>query len=332
MEITLPRVSALAMVSLLLPAPLSAQTGIDENFAARCASSSLPASLALGLCQDAGVAVGTLLPEAGMALVGGNPVLGTASPPGRRFRSVPRMNIGGRLNFSFVDLPDVMTFPASPAEELGNLDFLLPAAHLDVSVSVFDGFDLATTLGGFAAVELMGSLGAMIYPAGEGFRNDAAGLGLGARIGVLRESFTAPGISVSIYRKWHGSVGFGNVSRGDDAEVNFDLDAWSFRAGLSKSFVSFALGFTLGWDSFSSDVELSLRQSDGTIVTVAAEDTPIEVGTDRWSAYVDFAYVVLFFNVVAEVGWQEGQNMTTSTGDEFEGGNLFASLGLRVSL
>jgi hypothetical protein len=41
---------------------------------------------------------------------------------------------------------------------------------------------------------------------------------------------------------------------------------------------------------------------------------------------------VLYFNIVAEAGWQEEQKLISSRGDEFASGNFFSSLGIRLTL
>ncbi len=322
--------SALLMMGVCSPPVLHGQDDVDVDLLTRCVTASLPTIELRALCRDVVVGLQILQPEAGLALAGGNPVLGTASPLGVKFRVIPRLNIGGRVSFAFIDLPDIVNYPSSVTEPVGTLGFTLPNAQLDVSAGVFDGFDLATTIGGFAAVELMGSLSAMIFPAGDGFENDVTGFGLGTRVGILRESFTAPGMSVSLFYKWAGRLQLGNIEDGDDAQLGTDLRVWSFRGGLSKNFVSFGLAFTLGWDSYNSDVDFALRDSSGDI-ELAPQDDPAGLDSDRWSAHVDFSYIVLSFNLVGEVGWQEAETLALSNGSELESGKLFFTIGLRVT-
>ncbi|MEE9155469.1 MAG: hypothetical protein V3U38_02405, partial [Gemmatimonadota bacterium] len=150
---------ALCAIAIAAPPPPPAlgQDGVDPGLLGRCATASLPTPRELALCHDVAVAIQILQPEAGMALVGGNPVLGTANTLGAKFRVIPRMNIAGRLTFVFVDLPNVIDYPSE-----GTLGFTASTAQLDLSVGVFKGLNLTTTLGGFASVELLGSLGTTI--------------------------------------------------------------------------------------------------------------------------------------------------------------------------
>lgn len=330
-----PVAAALLVLLALLPADGAAQDG--PRLADRCLLSFLdPASVQL--CQDAAAAVEALQPEAGMLMVGGNPVLGTASPLGTRFRFMPRLNLGLRINLVSIDLPDVLDYPDDPALPAGQLGFAVPMPQLDVSVGVFDGFELAPSMTGLAAVELLGSASFLILPGDEGFQDDATAYGLGARIGLLRESFVAPGLSLSILHKWIDRVQFGDVGEGDDAQFGTDLRVWSFRAGISKSFLVFGLAAGLGYDDYESDVDLAIRSPSPLLptpdggVAIIPEDDPARLESDRWSGWVNASYILLFLNLVAEVGWQQSESVTFSTGDEIEAGNLFGAIGIRISL
>lgn len=310
---------------------LKAQDQPDAALLARCEAADLePAQRPL--CRDAAISLELLQPEFGLALASGNPVLGTASPIPGRFRFLPRFHIGGRVSFAPVTVPNTLDFSSGNAGSGGRLDFTLFAPQVDLSVGIFEGAQLGSTLDGFASIELLASLTAVVTPAGEGFQNDATGYGLGARVGLLRESFIAPGISFSALYKWFGRIRQGDLSAGQDARVGLDMRVASLRAGISKSFAALGLAITLGYDSHWSDVSLALRDPSLGETTVVAEDAPLELQSERFSAFVDFSYIVVFANFVAELGWQEAQDLVTSTGDEITSGNLFGSIGIRFTL
>lgn len=321
----------LALVALLATGMSDRLAAQDSGLADRCATSGLPVE-GLALCRDVVTAVQLTQPELGLALAGGNPVLGTASPIGTKFRFIPRVYLGARLSVGWGEMPDVLNYPELPSEPVGKVDFSVTVPQLDVSVGIFDGLQLGTTLGGFASVELLGSLGPLILPAGAGFKNDVTGFGLGARIGILRESFTAPGISLSGEYQWAGRIQYGNVGTGDDAQFGLDLGVSSFRAGISKSFVAIGIALTVGYDHYSSDVDFGVADSSGDLLPVIPESAPANLSSDRWSAFLDVSYIVLFFNIVGELGWQETQTLTDSRGTELESGKWFTSLGIRFSL
>src|SRR5207253_5684532 len=79
---------------------------------------------------------------------------------------------------------------------------LVPSGNLDASFGVFTGFGLLPTVGGFLSLDLLGSAGILPAPTSKGFSGSARSYAGGARLGILRESFTAPGISGSVmYRR-----------------------------------------------------------------------------------------------------------------------------------
>lgn len=311
--------------------PLYPQGVPDADLVAICASRA-PVETT-DLCRDVVVAMELLQPELGMALAGGNPVLGTASPIGTKFRSIPRVHLGGRITFVWASIPNVLDDSDAPPTPPGVRDFTIPMPRLDVSIGVFDGLRLGGTMSGFASVELLGSIGPMILPAAEGFQNDATGLGFGARVGLLRESFSSPGISLSGEYRWTGRIRHGDIDQGDVSEFGLDVKAASFRAGLSKSFVAVGLALTIGWDHYSSDLDWAVADpNSGERIVVASREGSAELDSGRWSASLDVSYIVLFLNIVAELGWQEVKGLDSSSGETFESGNFFGALGLRVSL
>ncbi len=165
--------------------------------------------------------------------------------------------------------------------------------------------------------------------------NDVTGYGIGARIGLLRETFTAPGISLSIVHKWFGRLQLGDLDADENSQLGIDMRALSFRGGLSKRFVALGVALTLGYDNFSSDVDFSLRvpgESFGAEVPVVPGSDPFDLDSGRFSAFLDLSYVALFVNFVGELGWQEEQRLVTSRGDEIESGNLLAAIGVRFTL
>lgn len=326
-------IGILGAATVLTAGPLTAQERLDAALLGRCQMAALDGGAGL-LCENAVASIQLLQPELGLLLAGGNPVLGTASPVGTKFRWMPRFQFGGRISFAWAEIPDIRVAPGEAAGA-GTRSFAMAMPQLDLSVGVFDGLRIGKTLGGFGAVEVVGSLSTLILPDGEGFEEAATGLGLGARIGLLRESFTAPGLSVTGMYKRFGHVEYGRERSG---ETNFglDMETASFRFGLSKSFVSFGLGLTLAYDSYWSDVDLAVARAglvglDAPVVVIP-EAEPLELQTERWSAFLDVSYIVLFFSVTAELGWQEEAGLATSNGHDLEAGNLFTTIGVRLSI
>jgi hypothetical protein len=73
--------------------------------------------------------------------------------------------------------------------------------NLDAAVGILSGWSIAPTIGGFASLDLIGSVGHLMMP--DEFSEAGKSWAVGARVGILRESFTAPGVSVTgiaVYR------------------------------------------------------------------------------------------------------------------------------------
>src|SRR5690606_2935207 len=75
---------------------------------------------------------------------------------------------------------------------------------LDGAAGVFRGFSPLPTVGGVGSLDVLAGIGLVFPPTGAGFRGGSKGTwALGARLGILRESFTFPGVSVTgMYRRF----------------------------------------------------------------------------------------------------------------------------------
>ena len=58
----------------------------------------------------------------------------------------------------------------------------------------------------------------------------------------------------------------------------------------------------------------------------------VGIQSERWSAFLDVSYIILYFNIVAEAGWQEEQRLLNSREDELTSGNFFGAIGIRLTL
>jgi hypothetical protein len=179
------------------------------------------------------------------------------------------------------------------------------------------------------------------------------------RVGLLRESFLTPGVSVSVMYRRLGKVGFGAVcpggespapgggdgictgDRGDVGEFQFDLTDWSYRGVVSKRLLGFGLTAGLGYDRYDSDVRYAFRYEQpglpGTPTLTRVRRSPeVEVDNGRWSAFLNSSFTVLVATFTIEGGWMAGgdaiQGFPSASDFDPGEGNFFGSLGLRLSL
>jgi hypothetical protein len=190
------------------------------------------------------------------------------------------------------------------------------------------------------SLDLLASAGIVADP-GHGFEKSAWSVALGARLGVLRESFTAPGITLSgIYRRT-GSETVGQLGPlgGNIHALHLgSISDWSLRGVVGKRLFALGTSAGIGLDRYSSDAALSNTCPDlcaGNVNFSVAES----LRQARLNAFAGLTYTSLVFNAVLEAGWQQGGNngestITTLTGyeDLVRKGAPFASLALRVTI
>lgn len=213
-------------------------------------------------CREIGLAAMSL--QQGIGLVGalGSDIPGSPSTLGRRLGSMPRLGLAVSGGVVGVGAPPVAAAMAVGLE--GRETLVLPGLRVDVVAGVFDGFRLAPTTGGLLAVDLIGSYSRVRLPNGAGVTGSGSGLGLGARIGLLRESFTTPGISVSATRRWHGSFQAGSIDAGTLAQADTELTVSSLRAVAGKNWFVVGMMGGVGWDRYEGETRLSVPRGGTT--------------------------------------------------------------------
>lgn len=282
----------------------------------------------LDFCNTIGQAIEITQARAGMAATAGNPALGTSSTLGMRIGSFPRIAITPRVNVGKVRLP------ATAARNGDEVDAWVPVVAVDGAVGIYQGLSLFPTVGGFGSIDGLVSLGRVLLPGDDGFEDGVTTWALGAQVGILRESFTVPGITVTgMYRS------LGDVSFGDpevmDTEGHFaleDLSAWSARATIGKRFLLFSATAGAGYDWYSSNALLRYVTDD------PAADGMRSIRDDdysskRFTAFGNVAFTVVIVSLVGEVGWQQGADGFSGPGatDLLEKGGWYGSLGLRLT-
>jgi len=334
-----------AAAAALFAAPLAAQHDIET-----VCQASVPVA-ASEQCAVVAQAVDAAQPQLGILMAGGNPTLGTASTGGVRLGLIPRVSLTGRINVVGARLPDIRQDAEGEAEKFS---VPVPAVGANLSVGLTQGFSVAPMIGGFGAIDLLGSVSVLpLSLVGDDFGDNAFSWGAGARVGLIRESFVTPGVSVSLMYRSLGDVSFGEVCEGtevpagdnrtvcstdgDFGEIEFGLDNWSARAAISKRLLGLGLTAGVGYDRFETGADFAFRAPGppaGTEQVYRFND--VAVDNDRWSAFLDASFTILFGSLVAEAGWMQGSEAIQgfpSTSDFDPGkGTFFGSLGARLSL
>jgi hypothetical protein len=324
--------------------PLAAQNWCDFGFvdpavAARC----------LAVAQAAESAQ----PRLGVLISGGNPVIGTTGGGGLRLGVVPRVDLSAGVRAVSVRIPDIR----QGRDQESELMLAAPSLYASGSLGVFPGVRLAPGLGGLGSVDLLASAAWLPFSAldTDGFDEHSTDLawGAGVRIGILRESFVAPGVAVSVMRHSLGRVGFGDTCRGletafpmtrdtecagegDPGEFSFDLTGWSTRAVVGKRLLGFGLLGGIGYDRYASDVEYAFRVDvPGEAAAYIRRPEPVDLRSDRWAVFANASYTLLLASLSLEAGWQQGGSPISAFGErgsfDPRGGAWFGGAGVRLS-
>lgn len=270
------------------------------------------------LCRAA-AELSTVMTVRGASIaVAGNPVAGTASTIGRRTPRMPRLAFSVRRTVGSADLPS--------AAGAGNSTSATSWSG-EASVGLFDGFSPLPTVGGLFSVDMLGSVSLVQFPSSDGFRTRApSSFALGARVGVFRESFTMPGISLSVMYRRTGRLTFGDIDLLiRDLHVRVDrVGTWSTRAVVGKRMGLFGFTAGAGWDRHTG--RGSYRVGDAAGTPVAFEFRGLDA--ERRIVFGGLSWTVLVFNFSGEVAWQFEE---TDEGDIAGDGGLFGGLGFRVT-
>lgn len=284
-------------------------------------------------CNLVAQAIEIAQPVVGLAATGGNPVPGTASTMGMRLGALPRFSLAARATGVFADLPPILDF-----RDRGENGVFVPSLNVDGAIGILSGLSLAPTVGGVGSLDGLLSVGVVPLPGGDdGFRDSPWTVGAGLRLGILRESFTMPGISVTGMYRRVGGFTFGDRDlRMDDSFFDMNMGIWSLRGTVGKR-IAF-LGLTLGaaYDHYSSDVEFAFRDPEGMApgpIRISVDDFE----NDRFALFGNVSWTLLILNLVAEFGWQSGADavpapLPANIDFDAEGSRFFGSLALRLSI
>ena len=269
-------------------------------------------------------------PLAGLAISGGNPVLGSGGASGRlgSFSITLRTNL---IRISVPDLSNVGSGDPVPQDD----ELLAPAPLIEGHAGLFRGLR-----NGLLAVDLLAALQLVpnedisdeirVDPDAPSIGPVSLGTGIGLRVGVLPDEGPLPGVSVSFMYRSIPRIGFGDLADGDDVAADVRITSSNLRVTAGKKFAIVALAGGLGWSRYGG--EAVARYDAG---LAGPQTISLDLRQSRMlyflNAGLDFGLVKL----VGEVGRQAGkdQNLgTVFTGFDDTEGTTFYSVGLRMGL
>jgi len=300
-----------------VPAGLAGQVAMLEQKCVVAGGLPLPCA--------AGADIGAIAPARALLVAfGGNAVPGTASTMGYRMPGRPRIGLSARILAAPVELPTSTGSSRSA---------LMSGLNAGVAVGIVDGLTAMSTVGGAGSIDVIGTLGITRFPGGAGFEGSSAfNWGIGARLGVIRESFTLPGISVTALYGRLGSANAGDAAVGDaGAGVGLDgLRAFNVTATVGKRVA--LLGWTAGLNWMHHSANVSVLAGKGGNGLARANET---ISGSRLGAFGSATWTLMVLGLTAEAGWQSAGSDLASGRAPASGsasGGVFFGIAARLTI
>ena len=303
---------------------------------AQCNVSTVQGLVTRDACQKAIDLFRFMAPQLGATLVGGNAVLGEHST----LRGLGHFSLGIRANAIESALPTVDQHTPSVTGAVAS-DYTveqkwIAAPVVDAAIGIFRGIPFAGThaLGFDALVNV-----AYIPSVDRGdfsidLPDGSLKFGLGGRLGLLRETFLTPGISVTWMQRDLPTVNvLGRVS-GDELDVRdvrVSTTAWRVVGGKNFSVFGFAVGG--GQDRYDTEANAQVTINHlGPSVTSGVISARQQM--TRTNVFGNLSLNLPVLRVVAEIGRASGgkeSTYNTFSGHEPSEPRSYASLGLRFN-
>ena len=279
------------------------------------------------LCDAAIDGTRAIHPVAGLLVSGGNPVLRT----GTGGEGLGRFALTVRANTGRVQLPDLSydgTAETVPAGE--RLLFFAPMIEGSAGLYAVPGRVSFEALASALLLPTGQVEDLEIVPGGAHLGAIALGLGFGARAAVTL-SPSLPALSLSVMRRSVPRVQYGNIADiTEQFQYAIDLTAVNLRLAASQRFRGFALAGGLGYDRYSGDAEIAVREPS-LLNLVGSID--LELEASRWMLFANPSLEAGPLQVTGELGYQlpRSQDLaTTFEGFDPSSGRLFGGLGVRL--
>ena len=207
----------------------------------QCASGGSPELLTS--CQSAVLAAQAIRGGIAVTHTTGAELSGSSSTIGRRLGRTPRVSIDLRLRMARFSMPDILGGGTGVAADNAVNVYGVKGS---VAVGVLDGLSLMPTVGGILSLDLLASASLLFLGASDGFLGNEGLISVGGRLGIFRESFNLPGVTVSAMQSFGQQVDWTNAANGE--QIDTDISTTSVRAVIGKDFFTLAVLAGMGWD------------------------------------------------------------------------------------
>ena len=323
---------AIAAMALLPAASLSAQTTSGQCTVTPGLASGADA------CQKARDLFSFVVPQIGVAVSSGNPVLGEGGTLGgwpKRAFSLRLSAVDGQLPKNSVP---ISVTGSAVGSDFGAARTPIPLPSADAAIGIFPGIPLGLT--NTLGVDVL--LGASYLPTVNESdfdvkpKNGGFAFQYGVRVGALQESSFIPGVSVSYMRRKMPTVDLGYTPNNDTLTVSgTSVTANSLRIVASKRFAIFGIAAGVGRDEIEGSASMRASVNETVLATNQRfiVDLPdLRYTTTRNTAFVNASLGLGLARLVAEYGWS-GEGTVQETINQFGGrkadeGYRYGSLGI----
>lgn len=250
-------------------------------------------------CRSAVLAAQAMRGGIALADAAGADLSGASSTIGRRLGSAPRVSVDMRLRMARFGMPDVLGGGTGAG---GETSVNVYGVKGSVAVGILDGFSLMPTVGGVLSLDFLASASFMFLGESDGFLGDVGLISVGGRLGVFRESFSLPGVTVSLNQSFGRNVDWTAGVNG--AQIDTDISTTSVRATIGKDFFTLAVLAGMGWDWDRG--EMGVRVPDLTIPGGQGIGRMAGLTTRRPVYFAGVSMTRLVFQLSLEGGWAGG--------------------------
>ena len=320
------RARPVAFCVFLLSGTLGSAAGQDLGpFVTQCASGG--SAELLTSCQSAVLAAQAVRGGIAITHAMGTQLSGSYSTIGRRLGSAPRVSLDVRLRMARFAMPDILGGGTGAAGENVVNTYGVKGS---VAVGVLDGFSLMPTVGGLLSLDLLASGSLIFLDESDGFASTESVLSVGGRLGVFRESFTLPGVTVSLMRSFGTRVDWSSGVNG--SQIDADISATSMRATIGKNFFTFAILAGVGWDW--DEGGMNVQVPDPTIPAGQGIGVGDDLTTRRPVYFGGVSITRLVFQFSVEGGWVGGYDALAGYSGAYDPGGVtpFVSVAGRLTI
>ena len=264
------------------------------------------------LCADAALSLQALHGGIGLLMTAGGAIPASPSTAGNRMQGSPRIVVDLGATWATFAHPDLSR---SGMLEIEDTRSFLLGARLTTVAGLFDGFSPVPAVGGVFSLDAVGSLQWVRVPGSVASGGSKIGWGGGVRVGIFRESFSLPGVSLSGMFHRAGELRYGYVE-GTGALVALEPSVTSIRLIAGKDLWPLGLSAGVGWDRYRGNGSIQARISPGTTVPEGeARSGPRELSMNRRYVFGGVNFTWLITQMAAEVTWAaEGSPLTELDG------------------